>query len=441
MTALNESTAGQLPRRLSLATAVATVVGVTIGSGIFRVPAEVATQTGSTGAIMLVWVAGGLLTLAFALLLSELGAMFPRSGGLYVYIREAYGELAAFVYGWTFLLVNPAGWAAIATVFAEYLGKFVPLTDVTRRGVAVSLIVMMAAANYRSVLLGAAIQNTVTFLKVVALVSLVLFIFALGDPAGGSFATEVVWSPATWPGFLLALVAALWAYEGASSFCNLAGEVRDADRNVPRALILGVGGVMVVYLAINAAYLYILPLEVIERSPLVAADAAGKVMGAGASALISGLVMVSTFGALAGVCMTEPRLYFAMGRDRNFFEATGRVHPRFATPYVAIMVATGVACAYASVRTFGQLAATFVLGLMPFYALAVVGVWRLRRNRPEAERPYRSFGYPWVLVLYVAAVVLVLGNALIETPGIALINVGISLAGIPVYFVWKKLYR
>jgi amino acid transporter len=367
--------------------------------------------------------------------------MFPRSGGLYVYIREAYGELAAFVYGWTFLLVNPAGWAAIATVFAEYLGKFVPLTDVGRRGVALGLIVLMAAANYRSVLLGAAIQNVVTFLKAVALVSLVLFIIALGNPDSGSFAAEFVWTPASWPGFLLALVAALWAYEGASSFCNLAGEVRDAHRNVPRALILGVGGVMVLYLAVNVAYLYILPLEVIQRSPLVAADAAGQVLGTGASALISGLVMVSTFGALAGVCMTEPRLYFAMGRDRNFFEATARVHPRFATPYVAIMVATGIACAYASIRTFGQLAATFVLGLMPFYALAVIGVWRLRQKRPDAERPYRSFGYPWVLVLYVAAVILVLGNALIQTPGIALVNVGISLAGVPVYYIWKKLYR
>ena len=438
---MNQTTAEQLPRRLSLATAVATVVGVTIGSGIFRVPAEVATQSGSAGAMILVWVAGGLLTLGFALLLAELGAMYPRSGGLYVYIREAFGELAAFVYGWTFLLVNPAGWAAIATVFAEYLGKFVPLTDGSRRGVTVGLIVLMASANYRSVLLGAAIQNVVTFLKVVALVALILFILAFGDPAGGSFATEIVWTPATWPGFLLALVAALWAYEGASSFCNLAGEVRDADRNVPRALMIGVGGVMIVYLAINLAYLYILPLDVIQRSPLVAADAAGKVLGAAASALISALVMVSTFGALAGVCMTEPRLYFAMGRDRNFFEATGRIHPRFKTPYVAIMVATGIACTYASIRTFGQLAATFVLGLMPFYALAVIGVWRLRRMRPDAERPYRSFGYPWVLILYVAAVVLVLGNALIQTPGIALINVAISLLGIPVYYLWKTFYR
>ncbi|MGH8129957.1 MAG: APC family permease [Steroidobacteraceae bacterium] len=438
---MSPNSADRLPRRLNLATSIATVAGVTIGSGIFRVPAEVAAQSGSAGAMMLVWVAGGLLTLCFALLLSELGAMFPRSGGLYVFIREAWGELAAFVYGWTFLLINPAGWAAIATVFAEYLGKFVPLTDVSRRAVAVSLIVLMASANYRSVLLGAGIQNAFTFLKVVALVSLALFIIALGDPAGGSLAAEIVWLPATWPGFLLAMVAALWAYEGASSFCNLAGEVRDADRNVPRALMLGVGGVMVLYLAVNLAYLYILPLDVIQRSPLVAADAAGRVLGTGASALISGLVMVSTFGALAGVCMTEPRLYFAMGRDRNFFAATGRIHPRFATPHVAIVVATVIACTYASIRTFGQLAATFVLGLMPFYALAVLGVWRLRRKRPDAKRPYRSFGYPWVLVLYVVAVILVLGNALIETPGTALINVAISLAGVPIYYMWTKLYR
>jgi APA family basic amino acid/polyamine antiporter len=438
---MSEPAPDQLPRRLNLAAAVAVVAGVTIGSGIFRVPAEAATQAGSAGGLLLVWVAGGLLTLCFALLLSELGAMFPRAGGLYAFIREAFGELAAFVYGWTFLLINPAGWAAIAMVFAEYLGKFVPMTDVSRRGVAVGLIVLLASANYRSVLLGAGIQNAFTFVKVVALVSLAIFVMTLGDPATGSFATGFSWAPATLPGFLLALVAVLWAYEGASSFCNLAGEVKSAQRNVPRALLLGVGGVMLVYLAVNVAYLYILPLDAIQNSPLVAADAAGRVLGAGASSLISGLVMVSTFGSLAGVTMSEPRLFFAMGRDRNFFAATGRIHPRYQTPHVAILAATGIACAYVSVRTFEQLAATFVLGLMPFYALAVLGVWRLRRMRPGAERPYRAFGYPWVLVLYVAAVLLVLGNALIHTPRIALVNVAISLAGIPVYFLWKKFYR
>lgn len=438
---VSEPAPDQLPRRLDLTAAVATVAGVTIGSGIFRVPAEVATQAGSAGGMLLVWVAGGLLTLCFALLLSELGAMYPRSGGLYAFIREAFGELAAFVYGWTFLLINPSGWAAIAMVFAEYLGKFLPMTDFSRRAVAVSLIVLLASANYRSVLLGAGIQNVFTFVKVVALVSLAIFVMTLGDPAGGSFTAGIAWAPATLPGFLLALVAALWAYEGASSFCNLAGEVKSAQHNVPRALLLGVGGVMLVYLAVNVAYLYILPLDVIQNSPLVAADAAGRVLGAGASSLISGFVMVSAFGALAGVTMSDPRLFFAMGRDRNFFAATGRVHPRYQTPHVAILVATGISCAYVSVRSFEQLAATFVLGLVPFYALAVIGVWRLRRTRPHAERPYRAFGYPWVLLLYVAAVLLVLGNALIHTPTIALVNIAISLAGIPVYFLWKKFYR
>lgn len=438
---MSEPSAGQLPRRLNLAAAVAAVVGVTIGSGIFRVPAEVALQTGSAGGMLLVWVAGGLLTLCFALLLSELGAMYPRSGGLYAFIREAFGELAAFVYGWTFLLINPAGWAAISTVFAEYLGKFVPLTDFSRRSVAISLIILLASANYRSVLLGAGIQNVFTFAKVVALVSLAIFVIMLGNPADGSFASEISWAPATLPGFLLALVAVLWAYEGASSFCNLAGEVKSAQRNVPRALLLGVGGVILVYLAVNIAYLYILPLEAVQNSPLVAADAAGRALGAGASALISGLVMVSTFGALAGVTLSEPRLYFAMGRDRNFFAVTGRIHPRHETPHIAILVATGIACLYVSIRTFEQLAATFVLGLMPFYALAVIGVWRLRRKRPDVERPYRAFGYPWILILYVAAVVLVLGNALVHTPKIALVNVTISLLGIPVYLIWKKFYR
>ncbi|HXV41291.1 MAG TPA: amino acid permease [Steroidobacteraceae bacterium] len=432
---------GQLPRRLNLATAVATIAGVTIGSGIFRVPAEVATQAGSAGGMLLVWVAGGLLTLCFALLLAELGAMHPRAGGLYVFIRESFGELAAFVYGWTFLLVNPAGQAAIAMVFAEYLGKFVPMAEPGRRAVAVSLLVLVGAANYRSVMLGAGIQNVFSFAKVVALVSLAIFVMTLGDPTAGSFATGVSWAPASLPGFLLALVAALWAYEGASSFCNMAGEVRHPQRNVPRALMLGVGGVMLVYLAVNVAYLYILPLPAIQASPLVAADAAAQVLGAGASALIAGLVMVSTFGSLAGLMMTEPRLFFAMGQDRNFFASTGRIHPRFETPHVAILVMMGIACGYASVRTFEQLAATFVLGLMPFYALAVLGVWRLRHRRPDAERPYRAFGYPWILALYVAAVLVVLGNALIHAPGIAVLNIALSLLGIPIFFAWKKFYR
>lgn len=432
---------GQLPRRLNLYAAVAVVVGITVGSGIFRVPSEVATQSGAAGGMLLVWVAGGLLTLCFALLLAELGAMFPRAGGLYGFVYESWGSLPAFVFGWTYLLINPAGWAAIATVFAEYLGKFVPLTEFGRRGIALGLILLLGVVNYHSVRLGASIQNVLSSLKLLALLALALLILALGDPAGGTFAQPVAWAPTSSAGFLFALVAVLWAYDGLATFCSMIGEVKQPQRNVPRALFIGIGAVMLLYLVVNAAYLYVLPLDVVSSSPLVAADAAARVLGAGGAALISALVMVSTLGAVACVSMADPRVFFAMARDGNFFAAIGRVHPRHETPHVAIVTATAVAAAYVCIRSFEQLAATFVLGLMPFYALAVIGVWRLRRTQPEAERPYRAFGYPWTLVLYVAGVLVVLGNALIHAPKIALVNVAISLAGVPIYYVWKRFYR
>jgi basic amino acid/polyamine antiporter, APA family len=438
---LSEQPAGQLPRRLGLYSAIAVAVGIMIGSGIFRVPSEVARQTGAAGGMLLVWVAGGLLTLCFALLLAELGAMYPRAGGLYGFVRESWGRLPAFVFGWTYLLINPAGWAAIATVFAEYLGKFVPLTETGRRGVALGLILLLAVANYHSVRLGASIQKVLSSLKLAALLGLALFILSLGDPAGGTFAQPVAWAPATAAGFLLALVAVLWAYDGLATFCSMIGEVREPQRNVPRALFIGVGAVMLLYLAVNAAYLYVLPLDVVARSPLVAADATARVLGAGAAALISALVMISTLGAVACSSMADPRVFFAMARDGNFFESIGRIHPRHQTPHVAIIAATAIACAYVCIRSFEQLAATFILGLMPFYALATLGVARLRRTRPDAPRPYRCPAYQVVLFLYVAAAAMVLGNALIHAPEIAALNLAVSAAGIPVYLVWRRLRR
>lgn len=429
-----------LTRQFNLATSVAILAGITIGSGIFRVPAQVAAATGSPTTMFAVWIAAGLLTLCFALALAELGAMLPKCGGLYCYVREAWGAPAAFVLGWTYLLINPAGWAAIAMVFAEYLGKFVPLDELGRRGVAVGLVLLVTSMNYRSVRLGGAIQNLLSFVKVVALVSLALFIFALGEPADGAPAAAAP-SSITLPGFLIGLVAALWAYEGMVTFSSLAGEIKKPGRNIPRALLLGLGAIMLVYLAINAAYLYILPFDVLARSPLVAADAAGRVLGAGGESLIAGLVMVATASAVAAVSLADPRVLFAMGRDGQFFAVTGRIHPRFGTPHVAVVGAGLVACAYLTIRTFEELASTFVLGLMPLYALAVLGVWKLRRDRPDADRPYRAFGYPWVIYLYVATVIAVLINAFVHTPGVALVNLGIALAGIPVYLIWKRFYR
>lgn len=438
---MNETPRQELPRRLGLVTATATVAGIIIGSGIFRVPADVAANSGTPAAMLLVWVAGGVLTLCVALAYAELATMFPRDGGTYVYIREAFGRGTAFVYGWTFLLINPSAWAAIALVFAEYAGQFVGLSDTGERVLAVALIAVLAAANYASVTLGAGIQNLATFAKALALTALALFVIGLGDRASGALAAGPGgWGEATVPGFLLALVAVLWTYDGAPSMCAIAGEIRDPHRNMPRALVVGVASVAAIYIVVNVAYLWVLPFDVIKESPLVAADAMNRVLGPAASSLVSALVMVSTFGAVAALVMADPRQLFAMARDGNFFRKVGAAHPRFETPHVAIVFAAAIACLYVSIRTFEELAATFVLGMVPFFAVATAGLLRLRRTRPELPRAYRTPGYPWIPVFYILAVVVILANALIETPGITLINIGIALAGIPVYLVWRRLH-
>ncbi|MCC7200227.1 MAG: amino acid permease [Gammaproteobacteria bacterium] len=433
---------GDLPRRLGFATATAAVMGAIIGSGIFRVPAEIGALVGSPSAMILVWVLGGLATLCVALSMAELAAMFPRAGGSYVFIREAWGPGAAFVFGWTYLLINPAGWAGISMVFAEYAGKLIGLEPQNVRWLAVAAIVVVMAANYRSVWLGAALQNIATFAKVTAIVALALFLFILGEPAvdvvvAGAAAPQSL----TLPGLLTALVAVLWAYDGSVQACSMSGEIRDPQRNVPRALIVGVGAVMTIYVLVNLAYLYVLPFVTIVASPLVAAAAAEKVFGDAGSALITALVMVSTFGTLAVVVMADPRVFFAMSRDRNFFEPIGKVHARFQTPHIAILMHGALAIAYVSIRSFEELAAIFILGVMPLYALAVAGVLRLRVTRPELPRPYCTFGYPYVPIVFVAAVALILGNSLIETPGITGINLLITLSGVPVYFAWRAFSR
>lgn len=435
---MNELNQVDLPRRLGVSTAALAVAGTIVGSGIFRTPAEIAAQTGSPGAMLLVWIVGGLIVLCFALSLSELSTMFPRSGGMFVYLREAYGERIGFIYGWNFMLVNPTGWAGVAMVFAEYAGRLAGLDDTGRRLLAGALIVFMSAANYRSVHVGAALQNVSTIAKLLAILSLAICVFVFGSGGQGALSAPLDWQPASITGLLLAMVSVLWAYDGATAACSLAGEVRDPHRNLPRALLLGVGGVIALYLVINVAYLYVLPFIALPSSPLVAADAAGAALGRGAEALVSALVMVSTFGTVAALVMSDPRVFFAMGRHGSFFASIGAVHRKHFTPHVAIVVHCVLTLLYVSLRSFEQLAAAFVLGQTPFYALAAWGVIRLRRMRPAADRPYRTLGYPVVPLVFIAAVVLIFANSLVLTPGVTGINVAIILSGFPVYWLWKR---
>lgn len=430
-----------LPRRLGVWSAAAAAVGLTIGSGIFRVPATVAAESGSVGAIALVWILGGVITLCGALTIAELAAAFPRAGGIYVYLREAYGPMAAFLFGWSWFFIRSAASAGTALVFVAYLGTFVPLDGLAQRAAAVGLIVLVGAANYRSVRLGAAIQDASTLAKVLAILLAAAAIFALGEARGGAFAVAPTFAPAGAGGIGLALVAALFAYDGWIAATLIAGEVRDPGRALPRALAWGTAIIVITYLTINVAYLYALPLADLAASKAVAVDAMTRVSGPGGAAVIAALVMLSTFGGLNAGLMTGPRVYYAMAEDGLFFRRVAAVHPRFGTPHVAVVMLVVLTALNASVRTFEQLAEAFVLLLYPFLALTVAAVFVLRRRRPDLERPYRTTGYPLVPAIFLVGTVAMMGNALLERPAATLLAAGIVALGVPVYFAWSARSR
>ena len=429
-----------LPRRLGLWSAAAVLVGSTIGSGIFRVPSAVAEDVGTVGAIALLWLVGAAVALFGALTIAELAVLFPRSGGIYVFLREAYGPLPAFLFGWTELLViRPSALGAIAILFAEYLGEFVPIGGPGVRVVAALAIIVLAAANIRSLGWGAAVQNASTAAKVAALLALALLAFMLGDGGGGAFAQPIEFSPTSWGGFGIALVAVLWAYDGWADLTFLGGEVKDPARVLPRALLGGTAAIVVIYLIVNAAYLFVLDVPDMVGRPLVAADAARAVFGEVGASVVAAMVMVSAFGALNGSTMTGPRILFAMADDGLFFRQIGAVHPRWRTPAAAIALAAMLGIGYVSVRSFEQLADSFILGIWPFYALAVGAVFRLRRTRPDLPRPYRTVGYPWVPLAFLVASLAMLLNALVQAPLSTAFGFAIILLGIPVYYVWRVL--
>ncbi|MGH7553315.1 MAG: amino acid permease [Longimicrobiales bacterium] len=437
-TSLSSARDDRLPRRLGVWSAAAVLVGSTIGSGIFRVPSSVVADVGTIGASAMLWIIGGLVALFGALTIAELAAMFPRSGGIYVYLREAYGPLPAFLFGWTELwVIRPSALGAVAMIFAAYLGNFIPLDDTGTRVVAAAAILVVGLANIRSVLLGAAVMNASTAAKVAALLLLALIAFAFGDFARGALAGPIEFSPTTWGAFGIALVAVMWAYDGWADLTFMAGEVKDPGRSLPRALLGGTLAIIAIYLAVNAAYFWVLPLDRMAASELVAADAATEVFGRAGASIVAALVMLSTFGTLNGSTMTGPRIFWAMAEDGLFFRPVAAVHPTWKTPYAAIGLACLLGIGYVSIRTFEQLADAFILGIWPFYALGVGAVFIMRKRSPNMERPYRCFGYPVVPLVFLAASVAMLLNAVIEQPVSTLIGFGIILAGVPVFYLWK----
>lgn len=430
----------RLPRRLGVWSAAAILVGSTIGSGIFRVPGAVAERVGTVGAVTMLWTLGALVALFGALTVAELAGMFPRSGGVYVFIREGFGPLPAFLFGWTELLViRPSAIGAIAVLFAEYTARLFGWGDPSVRWIAAGAIVLVGLANIRSVRWGAVVQNVSTAAKSLALLGLALVGFLFGHAGEGALSQPVSWAPLSWGGFGLALVSVMWAYDGWADLTFMSGEVKDPDRTLPRALLGGVAAVVAIYLAVNAVYLYLLPLPVMAASKLVAADAAQRIFGAVGSAVVSAMVMMSAFGALNGSMMTGPRIFYAMAEDGLFFRPIAAVHRRFHTPYAAILLATALGVGYVSFRSFEELADSFILGIWPFYALAVAAVFILRARRPDLPRPYRTTAYPLPPLVFLLASVAMLVNAAVQEPRPAAVGAGLILLGIPVYYIWQMI--
>ena len=428
----------KLVRRLGLWSSIGVVIGITIGSGIFRTPSVIATRVPDPTLMLAVWVLGGLISLCGALAVAELAASLPRTGGWYVYLREGWGRLAGFLFGWSELvLIRASATGAIATVFSEYLQRSLGYSPAPARTniIAAAAIVFSAIVNILGAQVGAAFATVSTVAKFGALTILTLLAFLLGGP-DASFANLTASAGPVQPGlFGLAIISVLYAYDGFADLAFAAGEVKDPQRTLPRAIIGGTLAIIAIYLAANVAYLYVNPIERLAQSPLIAADTMQALIGRIGVAFVSVVVTVSTFGALIGIMLTAPRVFFAMADEGLFFKVMARVHPTYRTPYVAISLAAVLGIAFVLTRTFEQLTDTFVLSIWPFYGLAVAGLYRLRQ-RTDLPRPYKVPGYPVLPAVFIAGVVYLVGNALITDPVWTSLTFAIVLAGIPVYYVF-----
>jgi APA family basic amino acid/polyamine antiporter len=454
-----------LVRQLGLFDSTMVMVGIVIGSGIFLTTGIMAKTLPSAGWILLAWVAGGLLTMAGALTYAELGAALPEAGGQYVYLREAYGPMAGFLFGWIlFLVYMTGGIAGLALAFAEYFGYFFPslsiqntlLSTQVRLGglslpyslsagqlIGVGVILLLSAVNFLGVLFGKVIQNLLTVLKIGILLAIITLGFSLGKGRAislhlGSAGLEA--GPLLM-GFGVALVAVIWAFDGWNNVNFVAGEIKNPRRNLPLALILGTLLVTVLYVLTNIVYFYALPVEEMTGVVRVAEKATSTLFGTSTGALVSAVVMVSVFGSLNGSILTGPRVYYAMARDGLFFRRVDRVHPRFHTPGFAIAIQAVWASLLTLVGTFEQIFTFAMFMAILFWIAAAAAVFTLRKKRPDLPRPYKTWGYPVVPFVFILASLGILLNTLVEKPVEALAGIGLTLAGIPVYFFWRNRNR
>jgi APA family basic amino acid/polyamine antiporter len=452
----NDSKVIELRRDLGLWGAVAIVIGTVIGSGIFLVPRAMVLRVGSSSMVFAVWVFGGLLSLCGALSYAELAAAMPEAGGEYVYLREAYGPLWGFLYGWTQMWVAKSGSiATLATAFFYYLTNFFPLLDGVfytvplplgahgapldlRYGqlLAMALILFLAGVNYFGVKIGGEVQIVVTIVKVL----LITFIVVAGLGFGKAHAPAPlsVAHPLTIAGFFAALVAALWAYDGWNNVSMVASEIRQPQRSLPLALIGGTLAVIAIYLAANAAYFHVLSAPQVGASERVAADMMRRVVGNWGAHAVSVAAMISIFAALNGSILSGARVPYAMARDRLFFAPVAKVNAAYHTPGASILALSAWSALLVLSGRYEQLFTYVIFASWILYGMTTAAVVVLRYKRPDLPRPNKTLGYPVLPVLFVLVAILLVLSTLFDSPRESLLGLGFIFLGLPFYYHWKR---
>ena len=434
---LAQVTSNQLPRQLSLIDAASIVVGIIIGAGIFLVPSLVAKSLPSAPWIIAVWVVSGILSFCGALAFAEMGAAMPATGGQYVFLREAFGPMAAFLCGWTFLLVSmTASMAWLAVSFCRYLGYFVPLAPWQSNAVGCALVLILTWINYRGVVLGAWVQKIFTGAKLLGIFTLIIAALFSSRTAAPSAALT---RPIRFSDFGVAMIACLLAYDGWVNMSFVAGEIRDPKRNILRALLAGVALVMVVYISANVAFLSVLSPTEIAQSERVGADVAVRALGPAGGTFISAIILMSIIGSLNGRFLTQARVYFAQAQDGLFFRQFANVHPVYKTPSFSLWMQAALSILLLLTGSWNFLIDYAMPAIWVTYAVSVAGVIVLRRKFPDLERPYKMWGYPVTPILFVTAAVAFVINSAIENPQPTLTALGLILLGVPAYSIWKKL--
>ena len=472
VSAVPEQKHAELARALTLKDAVLLVIGGIIGSGIFITSNTVAKALPSPAWFLAIWAAGGAVCYMAALAFAELGAMYPEAGGQYVYLREAFGDVAAFLYGWMMFIAGSTGGISTLTVgFAEYLNQVIPLNaratvlampavtwksgqmlattwHLTRGDlVAVTAIVALTALNVIGVKRAANFQNVATWLKYVALAVFVVLGFAIGKGSFSHFrplGIAQAFDHGIYPLMSaagVAFIAVFWCYDGWVYVSWAAGEIRDPSRNIPRSLILGLGAVVAIYMLTNAVYVYAMPMSAIAQQDTVGQAAAQTLFSASAATWMSAVIAIACLGAACSNTLAGARVVYAMAHDGAFFRKMGEVHPRYRTPAFALIAQGVLACVFAVSGTYDQLFTYTVFGMVLSYVATVAAVFVLRRTRPDHPRPYRCAGYPWVPALYVVLIGGWIVNTIVQRPFEAVSCLALMAAGLPGFLWWKRTSR